>query len=111
MGVRIWLATLPPGPSVKTAKIHKSAYLVSLGRESQKSLSHCANPVSHAPGETARNNVSLTVLGLSPQRPEPEDTFRTLLKPRGPNDQKNMISIEIFNLDFDLDVSIFPTKK
>ena len=54
--------------------------LVSLGRESQKSLSHRANPVSHRAKQpkTQFRTVQENVLGLSLRRPK--NTFRTLLK-------------------------------
>ena len=54
--------------------------LVSLGRESQKSLSHRANPVSHRAKhpKTQFRTVQETVLGLSLRRPG--NTFRTLPK-------------------------------
>ena len=54
--------------------------LGSSGRESQKSLSHCPNPVSHRgklPKKGLRT-VQETVLGVSPRRPE--NTLRTLVK-------------------------------
>ena len=50
------------------------------GRESKKSLSHRANPVSHRGKQpkTGFRTVQKTTLGLSARRPE--NTFRTLPK-------------------------------
>ena len=68
----------PKCPKVLTESA--KSHLGPSGRESQKSLSHRPNPVSHwgKLPEKGFRTVQETVLGVSPRRPE--NTFRTLPK-------------------------------
>ena len=68
----------PRCPKVLTESA--KSHLGSSGRESQTSLSHRPNPVSHRGNLPKKGfrTVQETVLGVSPGRPE--NTFRTLLK-------------------------------
>ena len=64
----------------KCSREGAKSHLGSSSRESQKSLSHRPNPVSHR-GKLPKKGfrtVQETVLGVSPRRPE--NTFRTLVK-------------------------------
>ena len=74
----VQLSKQPKCPKVLTESA--KSHLGSSDRESQKSLSHRPNPVSHrgkVPKEGFRT-VQVTLLGVSPRRPE--NSFRTFVQ-------------------------------